>query len=66
MSRMTDEEYAKGWGLKCPYCGSDNLRTLGKLEGDCDCAWQEVACSDCESEWVDHFKLVGYSEVENA
>lgn len=65
MAKMTNDEYAKSYGLECPYCRSGNIRTIDKLEADCAAAWQDAACNDCGKEWIDHFKLIGYSEVDD-
>lgn len=61
-SKMTDEEYSQRQGQLCPFCESDEIETIDDLDADGDCAWQGVVCRDCEKQWTDLFKLVGFEE----
>ena len=63
---MGDLEYRLGCGNTCPVCGA-----YGDIEGgpvDIDGAWakQECWCGECEAEWVDHYKLQGFSDLKDA
>lgn len=59
---MTEEEYVAAGGVRCPKCGSQNL------SGDSFDTWaggasQSIGCNDCDAEWTDMYKLVGYGEI---
>lgn len=58
---MSDEAYVNAAGGKCPYCGSDDISSEGRLEADGAEAWQEVRCGSCRATWEEVFRLVGYS-----
>lgn len=63
---MTDEEYIKSAGNKCPYCKSVEIETTCPVQTDDSCAWQNVKCNDCEYEWQDIYNLAGYQpDTEN-
>lgn len=66
MERMTDEEYVAKKGVRCPYCGAHAVRTLSDMDPCDDAAYQDAICDECGKEWIDLFKLVGYSEVNDA
>lgn len=60
---MSNKEYVSKKGGICPVCGSD------QVEGDDiditgDCAFQDMGCIDCDAEWRDEYKLVGYMLYE--
>lgn len=59
---MTNEEYVKAGGCRCPFCGGTSLYG-GFTEVDEGGAWQPVFCEDCGKEWNDIYKLLGYEEV---
>jgi len=51
---------------RCPVCGSGNIEG-SHMEADCDSAWQNVTCQDCEANWDDIYRLVGVElQTENA
>lgn len=58
MKRMTDEEYVAADGVKCPFCGSEEIEG-GPVEIDCG-ANQEVTCLKCERRWFDSYELTGF------
>lgn len=55
--------YVEADGCVCPNCESVNVSAR---EGDVDGAmfWQNVVCNDCEAQWVDHYFLGGFGELE--
>lgn len=57
---MTDKEYLKSGGNKCPICGSDNISADGTFESDGTRAWQRVTCNLCTSDWDDVYELKGF------
>lgn len=62
---MTDGEYARAGGAKCPFCRSPNVKANGAImPDDRDAATLEVECSDCGRAWKDAYKLVGYEPGE--
>lgn len=70
MGAMTNEQYLAAGGLKCPYCGGENLKA-GDISVDGSYAWQEVVCGQpqfdlpgCGKEWHDEYRLTGFVPVE--
>lgn len=62
---MTDGEYARAGGAKCPFCRSPNVKAVGALmPDDRDGATLDVECSDCGRAWKDVCRLVGYEPGE--
>lgn len=52
--------YLNALGSICPYCKSENINALGKLEcDDSGTAEQEVECYDCGKLWKDIYTLTG-------
>ena len=62
MKQMTDEEYIKGDGNKCPFCGSEDI-TGGSIDVEGHSAVQEVSCNECNKEWHDIYQLIGYQAI---
>ena len=59
---MTDKEYLKSHGLKCPFCRSNKIES-GPVEIALSCFGSaNVTCLECGKEWKDLYSLVGYSE----
>lgn len=63
MIQMTDEQYVKTGGTKCPVCESTDI-VGGSVEVNAGSAWQKISCNDCDATWNDVYKLVGYAELE--
>jgi hypothetical protein len=61
---MKSEEYLDNGGCLCPVCRSDNIGTMHCVETDSLVGWQEVECYDCGAEWMDHYRLIGYTLKE--
>lgn len=64
MARYTPEEYVEADGGLCPSCGSHNITSTGNVEINCNLAYQNIMCKECNAEWTDDYKLMGYSELE--
>ena len=64
-AQLTEEEFVEKAGNTCPYCHSSDL--VGQISPDFDGAWMsmETSCGDCNKQWYDVYRLVGYSEIEN-
>lgn len=60
---MSDREYVRSSGTKCPVCRSTQI-SGEQLEVDAGTAWQPMKCSDCHATWNDTYQLVGYNELE--
>ncbi|MDY6957561.1 MAG: hypothetical protein SVK08_00255 [Halobacteriota archaeon] len=43
---------------KCPVCGSDNTDYGDLNDVDGDHVYQEASCLDCESSWIEPYRLV--------
>lgn len=57
---LTNEEYIKLGGSKCPKCQSEDTEA-SDLEMDGDGAWSKVVCNACGFEYTDHYRLVGWA-----
>ena len=58
--QLTNAEYVESAGTVCPYCKSEHI-TGGSVDIDGGIASQNVACYECDAEWTDHYRLVGYA-----
>ena len=56
---MSDEEYKRHDGSRCPFCESDDIEGGAMDAGGRD-AGQEVSCTACGAVWWDIYKLYGY------
>jgi hypothetical protein len=54
--------YLKGAGVKCPYCGTDDIEA-GPFDGEMTSV--KVTCHGCQKEWYDIYKLVGITEADD-
>ena len=61
MSALTEEDYVKIGGAKCPFCLSDQIEG-GFVEIESAGAYQYITCLACERVWTDHYVLIGYQE----
>jgi hypothetical protein len=61
---MTDEQYARARGCRCPLCGHRNSVEGGSVEVDGEQAWCKVECSNCGGSWNDYFTLTGWGDAE--
>jgi hypothetical protein len=50
------KEYAAAGGVKCPFCGSDQIGG-GFVNIEAGQAWQRVSCLKCEKPWNDIYQL---------
>jgi len=56
---MTQAEYIKHRELICPFCKSENV-SGSYIEVDRTEALQDMTCMDCNRDWTDIYKLVGF------
>jgi len=61
---MGDVEYRLRSGNKCPVCGELDIEG-GFVEIDGAYGSQQCCCSACSHTWVDHYKLQGFSHLED-
>lgn len=61
MQAMTDEQYLAKGGNVCPFCGSEEISGEGSVQVDSNEAWQTIVCRSCDKEWMDVYRLIGYS-----
>ena len=66
MPKLSEKEYLQELGQLCPMCKSEDIQATGVIETDSDYGWQRVECSNCNAEWDDVYKLVGYSLKEKS
>jgi hypothetical protein len=57
---MTDTEYVALGGTHCPYCRSSEIEAPGGCEVDAGIATQLIVCHNCDGEWTDQYRLIGY------
>jgi transposase-like protein len=61
---LTNEEYVKLGGKRCPHCGSIDFHGIGPIDaGDDEFAYQHMACETCNYVWYDRYQLVGFEET---
>ena len=56
------ENYIKGQGCFCPYCGEDMLEIAGVWASDSDYVTHPVICGCCGKTWNDYYKLTDIIE----
>ena len=54
ITKEQEEKYLETGGIKCPFCGSDNINSTIDNTGIA-----EVICDDCGETWEETWKLVG-------
>ena len=57
----TPEEYAILKGQACPFCGSEDDIEGSDWEALGGGGGQAVACLNCDGEWLDNYKLIGFT-----
>jgi transcription elongation factor Elf1 len=63
LEKRTNEEYLEA-SHQCPYCGSDDITSLGHPDVECTYVYQDIVCQQCGNQWTDEYKLIGYTESE--
>jgi len=66
MPKMTNLEYVEEGGEFCPECRSGRVSSTDRMQTDFAIAWQEIRCLSCCAKWTDQYKLVGYTQEEEA
>jgi len=64
MKPMTDREYVRQSGRKCPACRSIAIDGTCRIDIDGNGASQKVVCADCDASWIDLYSLIGYVDLE--
>jgi len=59
------ERYILIGGVRCPYCESDNIETVGPVETEQGGALQKVRCLACQKKWTDYYKLFDVEEEKD-
>ena len=63
--QFTDKEqtdYLNKGARYCPHCGSCDVEA-SQFEADGLCAWSDVTCNDCETEWRDLYTLTAIDKL---
>lgn len=56
---MIDKEsYIRAKGIQWPFCRSESIEG-GFIEIEEGWAFKEMACTECEGKWQDHYQLFG-------
>ena len=53
-------KYLRSGASYCPFCESHDISS-GEIDCDGLIASAKVTCDSCKSEWIDEYKLIGYS-----
>jgi len=61
LTKAQKEKYLKKCGNICPYCGSEDLRPMGRPIADGKHMTQDIQCSGCGRIWEDIYTL---SDIE--
>lgn len=56
---MTNRGYVRVHGTKCPFCRSEDI-VGDDINVDGGQATQEMSCNECDAEWEDVYRLIGY------
>jgi transcription elongation factor Elf1 len=59
-----EKKYLKSKATRCPVCNSQNIASSTPEPVDCDGYTSMVQCLDCDSSWVEQYKLVGITDLE--
>lgn len=57
---MSERQYLRSKGLRCPFCRSTEIVGLAGLDVDAGTATQAICCNACQQFWTDIYQLVGY------
>jgi formate dehydrogenase maturation protein FdhE len=61
---LTNEEYVKLGGKRCPHCGSIDFHSVGPIDtGNDEFAYQCIACETCSCVWYNRYQLVGFEDA---
>lgn len=62
---MSQKKYLSYHGNMCPICESERIEGGNGIWSDDDgTAVQDVHCIDCNTRYIDHYKLSGYTIIE--
>ena len=56
LTEQQKKDYVEKGYAHCPVCKSGDI-SGGPVEVDCETAWQEVVCSNCNAVWHDIYTL---------
>ena len=59
---MTAEDYVKDNGNTCPFCEGSAVQTTSLISLTMIGVDLEVECLDCETKYMENYKLVGYEK----
>lgn len=63
MTFLTDKQYTEAQGLRCPACHKKTAEATGMIESNGGRGYQSCNCGTCGAEWVDEYRLVGYTDL---
>jgi transposase-like protein len=65
--KLTDEQrqnYLKQDGVRCPYCNTTDIESLGPAEVSSSGVFQDIHCNGCGRNWTDEYTLTGITEED--
>lgn len=62
---LSDQQYVRSKGLRCPFCRARDVEGLAGLDIDAGVATQEVRCNTCRTFWTDIYRLSGYQAASD-
>jgi len=57
--KLSEQEYVSSRGVRCPFCGAEDIEGDSRVEVDAGVATQEVHCNACGEDWEDVYQLIG-------
>lgn len=64
LSDEKKKEYIYDGGVRCPYCQSDDITSMGPIHLDDGGAWQQIQCNSCNKRWTDIYSLSAIEEED--
>ena len=58
------QKYLASGGVRCPNCGSDDIRSTESVEVTDGGAVQDCECDICFASWTDIYQIVGIANLE--
>jgi hypothetical protein len=63
MRKMTNKQYVKFGGDKCPSCKKTSAMSMDHIIDTIGTAYRNMICGECDIRWTEYYKLVGYNDL---
>jgi hypothetical protein len=64
LTQKQANEYLRNGGIKCPYCGSEDIQTTDR-DMQAGSVFLEMICDSCNHRWTEGYQLVEIYDEEN-